>query len=443
MGPFTFKGGVHPYEGKDLSAAKPITALDPGPELVYLMSQHIGAPAKVCVTVGDRVLRGQMIGEAGGFVSAPVYASVSGRVKAVEKRKTATGALADAVVVENDGRGESVDFYPADPSDLSREEILERIRTAGVVGMGGAGFPTAVKLSPKDPSAIDHVLVNASECEPYLTSDYRCLMEKPDQVIGGLQTILKLFGPSCKGIVCIENNKPDAVEVMKKAAEGTGIEVAVTRTKYPEGAERSLIYALTGREVNSSMLPADAGCVVDNVQTVIAVQEAVAEGKPCMDRVFTVSGDAVKDPRNFRVCVGTPYARVIDQAGGFRQEPEKILSGGPMMGFALADLDVPVTKTSGALTCFIKDPIGNLQPGPCIRCGACIDVCPQRLVPCRLLDIALAGDLEKFEKEYGCECVGCGCCSYTCPAKRPLAFHINKTRGLVLAEKKKKKGGAS
>ena len=438
MGVLTFRGGVHPYEGKELSAKKPIEKLDPGPELVYLMSQHIGAPAKPVVAVGDRVLRGQMIGEAGGFVSAPVYASVSGTVKEIGTRKTATGAPATAVIVENDQKYESVSFEEAKLENLSREEILERIRKAGVVGMGGAGFPTAVKLAPKDPSVIDHILVNASECEPYLTSDYRCLMEEPEKIAAGLDVILKLFGPSCEGVICIEDNKLDAAEVMRNAVSGKSrMRVAVTKTKYPEGAERSLIKAVTGREVNSSMLPADAGCVVDNVQTVIAAYEAVIEGKPLMERVFTISGDAPKDPKNFRVPVGTPYTRIIEADGGFLGNPEKVISGGPMMGFALADLDVPVTKTSGALTCFLHDPVKNLESGPCIRCGKCIEVCPQRLVPCRLLDIVLHGDMQRFQAEYGMECVACGCCSYNCPAKRPLAVNINAMRGKVLAERKK------
>lgn len=439
MGLLTFKGGVHPFEGKELSMDKPVEELKPGKELVYLLSQHIGAPAKAIVNKGDHVVVGQKIAEAGGFVSAPIYATVSGTVKSLEKRKNATGGYVDAIVVENDEQYESTTFVEADPESLSREEILDRIREAGVVGMGGAGFPTAVKLAPKDPSTVDHILVNGSECEPYLTSDYRMMLEKPEMIVEGLKIMLKLFGDNCKGVICIENNKPKAIEIMKKAVEGVDrVSVAVVKTKYPEGAERSLINAVTGRFVNSKMLPADAGCVVDNVGTVMAVYDAVKNGKPLMYRVFTVTGDAVKDPRNFLVRIGTPYRELVEAAGGFTAEPEKIISGGPMMGFALADLDVPVTKTSGALTCFLKDEVSRVHETACISCGRCLNVCPARLMPTKLAELAEAGDEEGFESFDGLECVNCGSCSYTCPAKRPLAANINMMRQRVLANKRKK-----
>lgn len=439
MGLLTFKGGVHPFEGKELSMDKPVEELKPGKELVYLLSQHIGAPAKAIVNKGDHVVVGQKIAEAGGFVSAPIYATVSGTVKSLEKRKNATGGYVDAIVVENDEQYESTTFVEADPESLSREEILDRIREAGVVGMGGAGFPTAVKLAPKDPSSVDHILVNGSECEPYLTSDYRMMLEKPEMIVEGLKIMLKLFGDNCKGLICIENNKPKAIEIMKKAVEGVDrVSVAVVKTKYPEGAERSLINAVTGRFVNSKMLPADAGCVVDNVGTVMAVYDAVKNGKPLMYRVFTVTGDAVKDPRNFLVRIGTPYRELVEAAGGFTAEPEKIISGGPMMGFALADLDVPVTKTSGALTCFLKDEVSRVHETACISCGRCLNVCPARLMPTKLAELAEAGDEEGFESFDGLECVNCGSCSYTCPAKRPLAANINMMRQRVLANKRKK-----
>lgn len=439
MGLLTFKGGVHPFEGKELSMDKPVEELKPGKELVYLLSQHIGAPAKAIVNKGDHVVVGQKIAEAGGFVSAPIYATVSGTVKSLEKRRNATGGYVDAIVVENDEQYESTTFVEADPESLSREEILDRIREAGVVGMGGAGFPTAVKLAPKDPSTVDHILVNGSECEPYLTSDYRMMLEKPEMIVEGLKIMLKLFGDNCKGVICIENNKPKAIEIMKKAVEGVDrVSVAVVKTKYPEGAERSLINAVTGRFVNSKMLPADAGCVVDNVGTVMAVYDAVKNGKPLMYRVFTVTGDAVKDPRNFLVRIGTPYRELVEAAGGFTAEPEKIISGGPMMGFALADLDVPVTKTSGALTCFLKDEVSRVHETACISCGRCLNVCPARLMPTKLAELAEAGDEEGFESFDGLECVNCGSCSYTCPAKRPLAANINMMRQRVLANKRKK-----
>ena len=439
MGLLTFKGGVHPFEGKELSMDKPVEELKPGKELVYLLSQHIGAPAKAIVNKGDHVVVGQKIAEAGGFVSAPIYATVSGTVKSLEKRKNATGGYVDAIVVENDEQYESTTFVEADPESLSREEILDRIREAGVVGMGGAGFPTAVKLAPKDPSTVDHILVNGSECEPYLTSDYRMMLEKPEMIVEGLKIMLKLFGDNCKGLICIENNKPKAIEIMKKAVEGVDrVSVAVVKTKYPEGAERSLINAVTGRFVNSKMLPADAGCVVDNVGTVMAVYDAVKNGKPLMYRVFTVTGYAVKDPRNFLVRIGTPYRELVEAAGGFTAEPEKIISGGPMMGFALADLDVPVTKTSGALTCFLKDEVSRVHETACISCGRCLNVCPARLMPTKLAELAEAGDEEGFESFDGLECVNCGSCSYTCPAKRPLAANINMMRQRVLANKRKK-----
>lgn len=440
MGLFTFKGGVHPFEGKELSAEKPVEPLKPGKELVYLLSQHIGAPAKPLVGKGDRVLKGQMIAEAGGFVSAPVHASVSGTVKGIEKRKNATGGLVDAIIVENDELYESVEFKEDDPEKLSKDEILQKIKEAGVVGMGGAGFPTAVKLAPKDPSKVDHILVNGSECEPYLTSDYRCMMEQPDKIVDGLEIILKLFGENCKGVICIENNKPKAIEIMKKAVSGRqNMSVAVVRTKYPEGAERCLINAITGRYVNSKMLPADAGCVVDNVATVMAVYDAVRYGKPIMERVFTVSGDAPVNPRNFLVPIGMNYGEIVDAEGGFKSKPEKVISGGPMMGFALADLNVPVTKTSGALTCFLQDEVSRAIPSACINCGRCVKGCPARLMPCKLADFAEHGEAEKFEEYFGLECVNCGSCSFQCPAKRPLAAEINTMRQNVLAAKRNAK----
>lgn len=435
---YTFKGGIHPYDGKDLSRDMPIMELTPGKELVYLLAQHIGAPARACVSKGEHVLVRQKIAEADGLVSAPVHSSVSGTVKAIEKRKNAAGDLVDAVIIENDEKYESVPDAPAvSLDDLTPEEIRKRIREAGVVGMGGAGFPTHVKLSPKEPEKIEYVLVNGAECEPYLTSDYRCMLEYPDEIVKGLECILKLFDKA-EGVICIEDNKPEAITVMERAVrEHARMRVAVCKTKYPEGAERCMIDAVTGRKVNSSMLPADVGCIVDNIDTVIAIHDAVLLGRPLIHRIFTISGDAIVDPRNYSVPVGMSYQEIIDRAGGFISQPEKVISGGPMMGFSLYDLSIPVTKTSGAIVCFKKDVVARSVETPCIKCGRCVRGCPARLLPYKLCDYAEHGDMEKFEEAYGLECVECGSCSFSCPAKRPLAANIKAMRSIVLASKRK------
>lgn len=437
MGLLTFKGGIHPYDGKALSKDKPVRRLLPKGQLVYPLSQHIGAPAKPVVKKGDHVLAGQVIAEAGGFVSAPIHASVSGTVKGIEDRLTNVGNMTSCIIVENDGAYESVEFHPAEPEKLSKEEILARIREGGVVGMGGAGFPTHVKLAPKEPDKIDYVLVNGAECEPYLTSDYRRMLEEPELIVGGLKVMLRLFD-NAKGYICVEDNKPDCAEKLRQACQGEDrIEVKVLKTKYPQGAERMMIYAVTGRKINSSMLPADAGCVVDNVDTVAAVYKAVVLGEPLMHRTVTVTGDAIRDPQNFCVCTGTNYAELIDEAGGFVTEPQKVVSGGPMMGFALYDLNIPVTKTSSAVLCMKEDIVSCSEPTACINCGRCVDVCPGRVLPAKLAVFAEHHDEENFLKYNGLECCECGCCSYICPARRPLTQAIKSMRKIALAHRKK------
>lgn len=438
MAKLTFMGGIHPYDGKDLSKDKPIKAILPKGDLVYPMSQHIGAPAVPVVAKGDHVLTGQKIAEAGGFVSAPIYATVSGTVKAVEPRRVVTGDLVTSIVVENDGLYEEVEYGPVKPlEDLTGEEIIGLIREAGVVGMGGAGFPTHVKLSPKEPEKIEYVIANCAECEPYLTSDYRRMIEEPEKIVDGMKVILRLF-EHAKGILAVEDNKPDCVALLKKlVANEPDITVKALKTKYPQGAERQLIYATTGRAINSSMLPADAGCIVDNVDTIVAVNQAVREGKPLMHRIVTVTGDAVADPRNFIVRIGTNYHELIEEAGGFKTEPAKVVSGGPMMGFALFGLDVPTTKTSSALLCMTEDEVSRYEPGACINCGRCVEVCPGRVMPSKLADFAEHGDDEKFLSFNGMECCECGCCSYVCPAKRPLTQEIKSMRKIQLAKRKK------
>lgn len=436
---YTFKGGIHPYEGKELTMDKEIVEYLPKGDMVYPISQHIGAPAKPIVKKGDRVLTGQLIAEAGGFVSANIHSSVSGTVKAIEARLTSSGSKVNSIIIENDNKYESVEFTPISKpvSELKRDEILDAIKAAGIVGMGGAGFPTNVKLSPKNADEIDRIIVNASECEPYLTSDYRRLMEQPEKIIEGLRIVLRLFKGS-KGIIAVENNKPEAIKLLReKLGTDSDITVHSMKTKYPEGAERQLIYANTGRYINSKMLPADVGCIVHNVDTIYSIYEAVREGKPLITRIVTVTGDAIENPCNFKVRTGTSYAELIEAAGGFKGTPAKIISGGPMMGKAIYSLDLPITKSSSAILCLSKDGASEYEPSACIRCGRCVSVCPGRVMPNQLARLANAGEIDAFIKYNGMECCECGCCSYICPAKRPLTQVIAGTRKLVLANKKK------
>lgn len=438
MAKLTFQGGIHPYDGKELSKDKPIKAVLPKGDLVYPLSQHIGAPARPIVAKGDHVLTGQKIAEAGGFVSAPIYATVSGTVKAIEPRRVVTGDNVMSIVVENDGLYDEVTYPAVRPlEDMTREEIIERIKEAGIVGMGGAGFPTFIKLSPKEPEKIDYVIANCAECEPYLTSDYRRMLEEPEKLVDGMKVYLKLF-ENARGILAVEDNKPDCIELLKKLTKDeTRISVKALKTKYPQGAERQIIYAATGRMINSSMLPADAGCVVNNVDTIVAVYHAVYEGKPLMNRIVTVTGDAVADPRNFIVRIGTNYHELVEEAGGFREDPVKIISGGPMMGFGIFDLDVPTTKTASALLCLTEDDVSRMEPSACINCGRCVEACPSRLVPSMLADFAQHYEEEEFLSHDGMECCECGCCSFVCPAKRSLTQSIKSMRKMQLAKKKK------
>lgn len=440
MGKLTFRGGIHPYEGKELSKDHPIEKYLPKGDLVYPLSQHIGAPSVPCVKKGDTVLAGQKIADAGGFVSVPLHASVSGTVKGIEKRLNATGSMVDCIVIENDQQYQETEFQEARLEDLTKEEILNRIKEGGVVGMGGAGFPTHVKLAPKDPSKIEYILVNGAECEPYITSDYRRMIEEPEKVIKGLQVILTLFD-SAKGYICIEDNKPDCIAKMKELVKDIDrIEVKEMMTKYPQGGERTLIYAATGREINSSMLPADVGCVVDNVETVISVYKAVILGRPVNSRVVTVTGDGIKEPKNLLVLAGTDMSELVDAAGGLKGKIAKAISGGPMMGFALYDLHVPCTKTTSAFLFLEHDAVSEAQEiqTACINCGRCVSVCPGHVLPARLAKLAERGDMAGFEALDGMECCECGCCSYICPAKRPLTQSIKSMRKMVLASRRKK-----
>ena len=431
MGKLTFRGGIHPYEGKELSKDHPIEKYLPKGDLVYPLSQHIGAPSVPCVKKGDTVLAGQKIADAGGFVSVPLHASVSGTVKGIEKRLNATGSMVDCIVIENDQQYQETEFQEARLEDLTKEEILNRIKEGGVVGMGGAGFPTHVKLAPKDPSKIEYILVNGAECEPYITSDYRRMIEEPEKVVKGLQVILTLFD-SAKGYICIEDNKPDCIAKMKELVKDIDrIEVKEMMTKYPQGGERTLIYAATGREINSSMLPADVGCVVDNVETVISVYKAVILGRPVNSRVVTVTGDGIKEPKNLLVLAGTDMSELVDAAGGLKGKIAKAISGGPMMGMALMSDDFPILKQNNGLLVFDKKDAELAEPSECIRCGRCVNACPMNLMPTKLEAYTNIGNVEELQKLNVMNCMECGCCGFVCPANRKLVQSIRLGKGLV------------
>ena len=438
----TFHGGVHPAEHKELSKESPLTQLLPKGELVYMTNQHIGKPASPVVKKGDRVLAGQIIAEAGGFVSANIVSSVSGTVKAVEPRKNASGGSAMAIVVENDGEytlAEGVGVE-CDTNGLTGQEILSKVQKAGIVGMGGAGFPTHVKLTVKTPEKIDYVIANGAECEPYITCDDQLMRTKAAEIVEGMEYMLRLF-PNAKGVVVVENNKPEAIAAMEQACQGHDrVYVQPVKTKYPQGGERSLITVITGKHLKLGMLPADAGCVVDNVATIYAIYRAVKFNEPLMERGFTVSGDAVQNPGNFIVKIGTSHQELVDACGGFKQDPKKVLSGGPMMGFAMTGLGAPICKNNNALTCLTVDEveIAEGQMTACLRCGRCSRACPLGLSPQLMQVAAIRKDYDRYEhKLYGLDCIGCGCCTYGCPAKRPLMQLFKTTKAEIMATKKR------
>ena len=436
MSILTFKGGVHPYDGKELSKDVAVRKILPEGELVFPVSQHIGAPAKPVVEVGERVLKGQLIAGADGFVSANIHSSVSGTVKKIEKRLVPNGSKVLSIIIENDNLYEEYNYGPNN-EPWSKDTIRKAVKDCGVVGLGGACFPTHVKLTPKDDKSIDYVIVNAAECEPYITSDYRRLVEQPSEVIEGLKIVLKLF-ENAKGVIAVENNKPDVIENLKKLTEKEDkISVAELKTKYPQGSERHIIYAVTKSKINSSMLPADAGCIVDNVDTIYNIYRAVKFNKPLTERIVTVSGDGINSPCNLEVPFGTSHAQLVKEAGGMDENVEKIISGGPMMGQAMFSLEVPVIKGSSALLAFKQDEISRATMTNCLNCGKCAMVCPEGLICAKLAHAADANDMEAFVKMHGMECIECGTCNYNCPANRNITQSVRTMKRKVQAARRK------
>ncbi|MCX5716903.1 MAG: electron transport complex subunit RsxC [Nitrospirae bacterium] len=429
----TFKGGIHPPDKKDIAKGRAIKEAKSPQRVVIPLSQHLGAPCKPIVSIGQEVKKGEVLGEPGGFVSAPVHSSVSGKVIAIAEFPNAMGRMINSIVIENDGKEEwtSLKDNP-DYIKLSSDELREKVKAAGIVGMGGAAFPTLVKLSPPKEKPIDTVILNGAECEPYLTADYRLMLEKSAEIVEGLKILMRILGVN-KGFIGIENNKPDAIEKMKDAAKNEpNIEVCGLEVKYPQGAEKMLISALTGREVPPRGLPMDVRVVVQNVGTALAVYEAARYGKPLIERAVTVTGEGIKNPANLMVKIGTLISDIVEECGGFKDSAGKVVSGGPMMGFALSSLDVPVTKgTSGILVIPKEGFVHAEEYGPCIRCGRCIDICPMGLMPSMLSILSEKGHYEDA-KEYNLfDCFECGSCAFVCPSKRPIVQLVRLAKSLV------------
>ena len=430
------KGGIHPPE-KKITAKKTIVDF-PLPKRVYIhVQQHIGAPAKILVKPKDKVKVGQLIAEAGGFVSANIHSSVSGTVFKIQNIYDATGYKKQAIVIDVDGDEweESIDRSPelnADIDNLTKEEIIDKIKQAGIVGLGGATFPSHVKLSIPTGKKCDILIINGVECEPYLTADHRLMLEKTEELLVGVRILMKALEVD-RAVIGIEANKPDAIEKLGKAAQKyNGITVEALEVKYPQGGEKQLIKAITGKEVPSGGLPIDVGAVVHNVGTTFAVYEAVQKNKPLFERIVTVTGEQVKAPGNFRVRIGTPIAELIEQAGGLPKSAGKVISGGPMMGKALKNTDVPVGKGTSGVLILPRKMTKRKEVQPCIRCGRCVNVCPQGLEPYLILSLAENKMWDEAEKAHAQDCIMCGSCSFVCPSNRPLADYTTYARSEVM-----------
>lgn len=434
----SFIGGIHPPYRKEGTEAKPIEVLNP-PELVTIpLQQHIGAPCEPIVKVGDAVKKGQKIGEMKGFVSAPIHSSVSGIVKSIANSPHPTLGQGMAVVIENDGKDElDSSMKGTDLGLLSSKEMVEIIREAGIVGMGGAAFPTHVKLSPPAGKPIDTIILNGAECEPYLTTDHRLMLEYSEDIVYGLRVIMKALNVE-RAYIGIEDNKPDAIKIMKKAAFGYhGIGIKVLKTKYPQGAEKQLIEAITERQVPSAGLPMDIGVVVNNVATAAAISYAIRKGMPLIERVVTVTGKGVKEPKNVLVPIGTSFSYIIDQCGGLNGDVIKVINGGPMMGLAQYTLDVPVIKGTSGILLITPDDVQLSEERPCIRCAKCVDACPINLMPLMMNAYSQNQDYEECEQLNVLDCIECGSCSYVCPAKKPLMQNIRIAKREVIKKRQK------
>lgn len=427
---FGFKGGVHPPENKIQTENQAIETLKAS-KMVYIpLLQHIGVPLTPCVEIGEKVLKGQKIGDSNGFLSVPVHSSVAGIVKKIEVMPFPLMGDVLTIAIENDETNEWIEVKKIENwKESSKEELLGVIREKGIVGLGGAAFPTHIKLNPPSDTKIEALLLNGAECEPYLNSDNRVMVEEPEKVVEGIKIMQHILGVGL-AVIGIEDNKLEAIEVMKKACEGTGIEVMPLKTMYPQGGEKSLIKAILNKEVPSGKLPSAVGVVVNNTTTAAAIYDAVVNGLPLIDKVVTVTGKAISEPKNLRVLIGTPINELLEYCGYDENEAEKIVMGGPMMGMAQFKLEVPVIKGTSGLLALTKSETNSCKPKACIGCGKCVDVCPMSLEPIMYARLAEFSQWEDMGRYHLMDCIECGSCSYICPANRPLteAIKIGKAK---------------
>jgi len=434
--PRKFKGGIHPYDSKALSAAKAVVNAPLLDKYTVIVHQNIGAPPELLVKKGDAVKKGALLAKAAGFVSVPLHAPTSGTVTAIDKCAGPTGISVPSIEITADGEDEwgfpfepIADWQSAEPADLK-----QRVWDAGIVGMGGAGFPAHVKLSPQKP--VDTLILNGAECEPYLTADHRLMLEQAEEVVLGAAILARILGLEA-AIIGVENNKPDAIEALSKVAGKYNIKVQGLPVNYPQGAEKQLIYALAGREVPIGGLPMDVGCVVQNVASAVAVADAVVKGLPSIERITTVTGEPLVNPGNWRFRLGTPISKAIELAGGVKVQPAKLLLGGPMMGFAQSSLDVTVMKNTSGILLIPAEEVSQYTSEPCIRCGRCVECCPMGILPAT---ISQAVENERFDLAAQLNvlaCIECGSCSYVCPSHRPLNQHFKRAKAEIMAARRK------
>ena len=423
----TFKGGVHPPEYKELAEHQAIEVLPVPQQVIIPVQQHLGAPGEPIVKVGDEVKIGDTVCEAKGYVSVPSHASISGKVKAIEKRPHPVGGNVLSVVIESDGNDALSPSIAPIPNYLAQnvDEMKKKIQASGIAGMGGAAFPTHVKLSPPANKPIDTFILNGAECEPFLTADHRLMIERPNEILEGVRIIKKILG--CKtGFIAIEKNKPDAIALMQQLLDSSGDELKVValNVKYPQGAEKQLIKSITNRNVPAGGLPMDVGCLVHNVGTAKAIFDAVSSNRPLIERVVTVTGTGIKQSKNLLVRIGTPFQNLIDFCGGFSEETIKVINGGPMMGIAQYTLDVPVTKGTSGILLLTEKEAEILEPGPCIRCARCVDICPMNLLPNTLVQLIENKRFDEAHKTGVLDCIECGSCAFICPSKIRHIHHF-------------------